>query len=313
MGPIVALALKDLRILFRNKGRIFFTFIWPVVLTVLFGLAFGGSGTAQRKVTIALVDEDDTDGSRAFAKALEGAFDLAPMTRAAAENAVRRGDRTGYVVLTTGFGVASQRLFYGPPRQIELGVDPARRAEAGMIEGLLMKHAADDMQHLLTDPAASTQMVDKALGEMRDAPPEQVAAVQKFLGELKAFVTAPRPPAPPAQQGQWQPLKIVAKDIALEVVRGGRRDRRVLVARGTGLPTQATHIFYTADQSGGVVLRILQNRVPIKMLVLEVPKGLPVGTRVEVVAETGSTNADLATRAQSGENVAGVALLFLVG
>lgn len=76
---------------------------------------------------------------------------------------------------------------------------------------------------------------------------------------------------------------VVAKDIALEVVRGGRRDRRVLVARGTGLPTQATHIFYTADQSGGVVLRILQNRVPIKMLVLEVPKGLPVGTPVEVV------------------------------
>lgn len=32
------------------------------------------------------------------------------------------------------------------------------------------------------------------------------------------------------------------------------------------------------------------------------------GWRVEVVAETGSTNADLATRAQSGENVAGVAL-----
>lgn len=76
---------------------------------------------------------------------------------------------------------------------------------------------------------------------------------------------------------------VVAKDIALEVVRGGRRDRRVLIARGTGLPTQATQIFYTADQSGGVVLRLLQNRVPIKMLVLEVPKGLPVGSPVEVV------------------------------
>jgi len=76
---------------------------------------------------------------------------------------------------------------------------------------------------------------------------------------------------------------VVAKDIALEVVRGGRRDRRVLIARGTGLPTQATQIFYTADQSGGVVLRLLQNRVPIKMLVLEVPKGLPVGSPVEIV------------------------------
>ncbi len=76
---------------------------------------------------------------------------------------------------------------------------------------------------------------------------------------------------------------VVAKDIALEVVRGGRRDKRVLLARGTGLPAQVTHLFYTADQSGGVVLRILQNRLPIKTLVVEVPKGLPVGTPVEVV------------------------------
>ena len=75
---------------------------------------------------------------------------------------------------------------------------------------------------------------------------------------------------------------VVAKDIALEVVRGGRRDRRVLIARGTGLPTQATQIFYTADQSGGVVLRILQNRLPIKQLVVDVPKGLPVGTPLEL-------------------------------
>lgn len=76
---------------------------------------------------------------------------------------------------------------------------------------------------------------------------------------------------------------VVAKDIALEVVRGGKRDRKVLLARGTGLPAQATHLFFTADQSGAVVLRILQNRLPIKTLVVDVPGELPVGSPVEVV------------------------------
>lgn len=76
---------------------------------------------------------------------------------------------------------------------------------------------------------------------------------------------------------------VVAKDIALEVVRGGKRDRKVLLARGTGLPAQATHLFFTADQSGAVVLRILQNRLPIKTLAVDVPKELPVGTPVELV------------------------------
>ena len=76
---------------------------------------------------------------------------------------------------------------------------------------------------------------------------------------------------------------VVAKDIALEVVRGGKRDRKVLLARGAGLPAQVTHLFFTADQSGAVVLRILQNRLPIKTLAIDVPRELPVGTPVEVV------------------------------
>ena len=59
------------------------------------------------------------------------------------------------------------RMFYGSPKEIEVGVDPARQAEAGMIEGLLMKHAATDMQKMFTDSKASTAMVDKALGDMK--------------------------------------------------------------------------------------------------------------------------------------------------
>ena len=45
MSPIIALAIKDIRLLFRNRGRIFFTFIWPIIVTVLFGFAFGGGGS----------------------------------------------------------------------------------------------------------------------------------------------------------------------------------------------------------------------------------------------------------------------------
>jgi molecular chaperone DnaK len=76
---------------------------------------------------------------------------------------------------------------------------------------------------------------------------------------------------------------VVAKDIALEVVRGGKRERKILLSRGTGLPAQVTHLFFTADQTGAVVLRLLQNRLPIKTLVVDVPKELPVGSPVEIV------------------------------
>jgi molecular chaperone DnaK len=96
---------------------------------------------------------------------------------------------------------------------------------------------------------------------------------------------------------------VIAKDISLEVVRAGRRDRRVLISRGTGLPTEVKHRFFTADQSGAVVLRILQNRVPIKTLLLQVPKDLPIGTAVELMVKC-----DEAMRLEARAVVAGLEL-----
>src|SRR3982750_2853335 len=99
MKQVIALASKDIRLLFRNRGRIFFTFIWPIIVTVLFGLAFGGQGNGEQgKGKVAIVDDDNSEGSRAFAKKLEQSFELTPMARGDAENAVRRGQQTGYIV-----------------------------------------------------------------------------------------------------------------------------------------------------------------------------------------------------------------------
>jgi ABC-2 type transport system permease protein len=217
MNKTLALAVKDLRILPRLKAGLFFTFVWPIVVTVLFGYAFGGPPAGQQnKVRIAVVDDDNTEGSRAFLKRIEESFALTPMPRAAAENAVRRGQRTGFIVIRRGFGVASERMFYGSSREIEVGIDPSRRAEAGMIEGLLSKYAAVDLQRMFTDPKASSAMVDKALGEMQGAPPALVAPTQRFLGELKLFMNTPQAQAPAAAggQGEWQPLKIIKTDVA---------------------------------------------------------------------------------------------------
>ena len=216
MRKIISLALKDLRLMPRNRGGMFFTFVWPILVTVLFGIMFGGNDNGEQgKVRVAIVDEDNTDGSRAFIKKIEESFELTPMTQADAENAVRRGQRTGFIVVKPGFGEASNRMFYGSSKEIEVGVDPARQAEAGMLEGLLMKHAATDLQKMFTDSKASTAMVDKALGDLKQAPPDQAAPVQRFLGEWKTFMGTPQSQGPPGSpQGEWQPLKITKKDVA---------------------------------------------------------------------------------------------------
>lgn len=218
MSKVIALALKDLRVLPRVKAALFFTFVWPIVVTVLFGFAFGGQASStQNKVKVALVDEDGTEGSRGFAKKLEASFDLAPLSLADAETAVRRGQRTAYIVIKNGFGAASERMFYGPSKEIELGVDPARKAEAEMVEGLLMKHSGEDLQRVFTDPSASTKMADQALAQMKQGGSKETASVERFLTELKSFVNDPAAKGPPGGgAGEWQALKITTKDVARE-------------------------------------------------------------------------------------------------
>jgi molecular chaperone DnaK len=93
---------------------------------------------------------------------------------------------------------------------------------------------------------------------------------------------------------------VVAKDIAVEVLRAGRRERKVLLARGTGLPAETTHTFFTGDKSGAVVLRLLQNRLPIKTLMVTVDAEVPVGTPVEL-----ALRCDEAMRLEARATVAG--------
>jgi ABC-type transport system involved in cytochrome c biogenesis permease component len=72
MRPVLALALKDLRVLRRVRMAFFFTIVFPVIVAVMFGYAFSGPGDGEvNALRLALVDEDATDGSRAFLKRLQ--------------------------------------------------------------------------------------------------------------------------------------------------------------------------------------------------------------------------------------------------
>ncbi|MCC7125775.1 MAG: ABC transporter permease [Acidobacteria bacterium] len=211
MRSLFAIAGKDLRVLPRIPVAFFFTFIWPVIVAVMFGYAFGGTSSSRpRAMAVALVDDDATNESRAFVERLtaSGNFAFTPMTRTEAEAAVRNGRQAAYFVIRSGFGERSSHLFYGPPREVEVGSDPSRQAEAGMINGLLQEAAAADMQRAMGDAGTSTKMVDEALAGLAqsgDAPAELTG----FLGALKTFVNSPSAQASAGGASEWRPLKIV--------------------------------------------------------------------------------------------------------
>lgn len=223
MRPVLALAAKDLRLLLRMRAGLFFTLVWPILVAVGFGLILGGGSDQRSSIPVVVADEDNTAASRALVERLSkgGELDVQAASRAEAIDLVRKGRRTASIVIKRGFGAAADRMFYGAPPEVELGIDPARKAEAGMLEGVLMKHGVARMQQMFDDPAAGRQLVANA---RRALPPmgttDGADATLRMLNELDRFL-AEGPPSKPRAAGAgtgggWQPLAIVKTGVTGE-------------------------------------------------------------------------------------------------
>ena len=55
MSAVVALAVKDLRLLTRMRAGLFFTFVWPLLIAIGFGLILGGSGDKPQNLIPVIV------------------------------------------------------------------------------------------------------------------------------------------------------------------------------------------------------------------------------------------------------------------
>ena len=215
LAAVGALAAKDLRLLSRNRPALFFAVAWPLLMALAFGFLFGGGGGERGKIRIAGVDEDGTPAAEELLAELgrQEGLDVVRATRAEAEQLVRAGKRTAAVVVPKGYGAAADRPF-AATRRLELAGDPARKAELGMLEGILTGAAMKSMQDLFTDPARSRAMAERALADLEDAPAgDDTDATRRFLGELKAFNDRPRPAGAGGGSGAAKPLEIARLEL----------------------------------------------------------------------------------------------------
>jgi ABC-2 type transport system permease protein len=126
---------------------VFWVVGFPLFMAFMFGMMFGGMGKEGRAqssaIPIALVDAEGSAASASFAKRLEASKDVrierVPDV-AQAKRAVLAGDVAAYVVLAGDF--EGPGMFGGKPPRAEVGFAPTRRAEGGMLRGILMEQGA---------------------------------------------------------------------------------------------------------------------------------------------------------------------------
>ncbi|RPI24715.1 MAG: ABC transporter permease, partial [Acidobacteria bacterium] len=162
MRETIAIAVKDLRLMLRDKAGFFFVFFFPLLIAIFFGTLFVNEGHQTNRLKVFVIDEDNSSASRSFVERLKGAaeLDARPASRQEAFNRVRRGEATAYIVVLRGFGEGN--VFGDNPPAVELGVDPSRKAEQGLLEGTLMKYAAERLSELFTDPAKSMSSLQQS-------------------------------------------------------------------------------------------------------------------------------------------------------
>lgn len=217
-----AIARKDLKVLSRVPTAMFFSLGWPLLMAILFGLMFGGGGERAR-LGLGLVDEDGSAASRQLVEGLAAKEGIrgVPLDRAAATAAVRQGKLVAAVVVPEGYGEAADRLFMGEAPRVEVLIDPSRKAEGAMLEGLLMEQGAKRFESLFSGGEASREQVRKLQAQV-DANPGVLPGeehLRGFLGELDSFLGATAAvPNGGAPGGGFQPLAV-----SLTKVEGDRR------------------------------------------------------------------------------------------
>lgn len=251
MSHALTLAFKDLRLLVRDKPGLFFTCFFPIVFAIFFGAVFSGMGGDSARIDVIVVDEDGTAGSAAFVDRLRAAAELSvrttagdpptPMTAAQAEERVRLGRTTALVVVPKGFGAPGRSMFWDGSRRLELGVDPARKAEAGLLEGILTRYMFEQMNTALSDAGAALSEVEDSRGQLEsreDIDPQRRAlldsmfeGIARVMTDLRDRPVGTEDGASPSAAAAFNPVRIERREIAVQR-RGPRNAFALSFAQG---------------------------------------------------------------------------------
>jgi ABC-2 type transport system permease protein len=192
MRSILIMAVKDLKLITRDWLGLFFIIGFPILMGVFFGSIYGSVDSDSASLSIALVDEDQSDMSAKFEEALTGTgnVDIEKLPRAEAIDRVRRGQLVGMIVVPKGFGETAGIMWIESPA-IEVGIDPSRKAETGMLQGLIMQAAGKLMMVRFQDPVSMRPLIKQSrqdISEATDIPPLMRPVLLQMMDSLDSLM-----------------------------------------------------------------------------------------------------------------------------
>ena len=113
----LTIAGKNLRLFFRDRMDLFWTFAFPLLLIMVFSLAFSGRGSVR--INILAVQQDNGQLANTYMSVLENIFSIEKLENVAeAETRVLDGKVVGVLIVPSGFsaGTENARFVYDETR-----------------------------------------------------------------------------------------------------------------------------------------------------------------------------------------------------
>jgi ABC-2 type transport system permease protein len=168
MTPLAALVRTDLTLYLSNRRALAITLAAPILIAAFFGAVLGGAPKKAARVPVAVVDEDQSDITKAVVASLKAddSFELRDIGAPEAIEQVRNGKLRALIVLPKGFGEKAPRAMFRPVDKpvITVHVDPSQSMTMAMVKGLLAQHV---MQAVTRTAFGSGATGSKAIADAR--------------------------------------------------------------------------------------------------------------------------------------------------
>jgi ABC-2 type transport system permease protein len=141
MKTLLGLTVANLRGLTRDRAALFWTFFFPVMFVLLFGVLF--SGSSNSKINVGWVDEDNSQASMSLYNAFASVplLSLQSGTLDTEKAAMEHGDISAIIVVPSGLEAAVARTAGKPSAAIQLFTDPSQTQTTQVVQGAVSQIA----------------------------------------------------------------------------------------------------------------------------------------------------------------------------
>ena len=138
MDTLWRLTVANLKGLVRDRAALFWTFFFPIMFVLLFGVLFSGSGDS--KVSVGFVNEDNTPVSLQIQQQFEAIPILSIQTGSLVDEkaAMQRGDVSAVIVVPAGL---SSSVAAKQSSLLHLYVDPSKTQTTQVVQGAVTQIA----------------------------------------------------------------------------------------------------------------------------------------------------------------------------